>query len=285
MRWLVCYFSGRGNTQKIAGLWSDALRKSHAETQLWPIEQGNTEITDADHLALLWPVYAFNAPWFVRDWVERLPEAKKDVTLISVSGEPLTLNMASSCTLEKLLKRKGYRIDGRYNYVMPYSIMFRYSDERVWRLWQAAKALVPVDVEEVLEGKGRTGTVTPWQKLATGILRIESWGGRFNGRFYSVDTRKCVKCKKCVAHCPVHNISWGRNDRPTFGKRCLMCQRCAMYCPGDAISIGLFARWKVNGPYSFQKPTAPQKQAHAWYCKNAFDRYFQEVSRRTGKIH
>ncbi len=32
-----------------------------------------------------------------------------------------------------------------------------------------------------------------------------------------------------------------------------MCMRCSFTCPKDAIKIGLFEGWHVNGPYDFKK--------------------------------
>jgi nitroreductase/NAD-dependent dihydropyrimidine dehydrogenase PreA subunit len=57
---------------------------------------------------------------------------------------------------------------------------------------------------------------------------------------FKVDKEKCVKCKICVADCPVLIID-GKTEFPEIkeGKEqnCLKCQHCLAVCPTSAISI------------------------------------------------
>ena len=68
-----------------------------------------------------------------------------------------------------------------------------------------------------------------------------------------------------------------------FGKKCLMCMRCSFNCPKNAIKIGWFNGWKVNGPYNFNKPEKEEIDKHKRYCKNSYKKYFRENEEKIRK--
>ena len=82
----------------------------------------------------------------------------------------------------------------------------------------------------------------------------------------------------CVNRCPVHNIKI-EDGQFQFGKNCLMCMRCSFNCPANAIKIGLFDKWKVNGAYNFDHDESEQ-QSHQKYCKKAYKKYFERNQKR-----
>ena len=60
-----------------------------------------------------------------------------------------------------------------------------------------------------------------------------------------------------------------------------MCMRCAHLCPKNAIRIGFFNKWKVNGPYTFAVPQSEEERQH--YNKlltNAYEQYFTNAEQR-----
>lgn len=112
------------------------------------------------------------------------------------------------------------------------------------------------------------------------VARIEHWGARWNGRLYRVSDT-CVRCYQCVRQCPAGNITADPSGKLRFGGHCLMCMRCSLNCPRDAIRIGLFNGWKVNGPCRFQKPAGdPNPQRYNRLLTRAYDCYFQEAGQR-----
>ena len=38
--------------------------------------------------------------------------------------------------------------------------------------------------------------------------------------------------------------------------------------------------WRVNGKYSFEKPTEKEVDKHAWYCKKAYAQYFENAKEK-----
>ena len=285
MKTVIYYFSGTGNTRKVVEKAADALQQLGWEASCRAMEQVQSpaeEIAACGYIGIGYPVHAFNAPASVLRFCEALPaqtkEAPKPFYIFKTSGEPLALNNISSLKLRAVLEKKNYTFCGEYHYVMPYNIIFRHSDAMAYRMWETAKRLIPLDCADLAAGR-----VPPEKKFPLGgalawIMRVEHWGGRWNGKKYSVE-ESCIHCMKCVKTCPVHNISY-ENGAFRFGKSCLMCMRCAFQCPQNAIRIGLFNKWKVNGAYSFLPPAEEEKEQHKRYCKNSYARYFAAARKR-----
>ena len=284
MKAVICYFSGTGNTRKVVNEYVDVLTGRGVEAEACDIEKSSEGIDfgNCDFVGFAYPIWAFNAPKIVLDFAKALKKSKETVRsfIIKTSGEPVRLNDASSVKLTKLLKKKNFEVTNEYHYCMPYNIIFRHSETMAHKMWKAAKDIIPVDCEELLNGEERKIKKVAFGGILTGVLRIQQWGGRFSGNDYKVYDDVCVHCNKCVKNCPVSNISV-KDGKFTFGKRCLMCMRCAFECPKNAIKIGFFEKWKVNGEYSFTPPSRPEPPTkHDNYCKKAYDRYFENIEER-----
>ncbi len=292
MKTVICYFSGTGNTRKVAEGFASIFTERGDEVLTVSVD-GLTlckklpdnlikQISDCDLFGLGYPIYAFNAPPIVLQFAKRLPRLTKNkrTFIFNSSGEPLKLNNISSLKLCGILKRRRFDVTNEYHYCMPYNIMFRHSDEMACKMWETARRLIPLDAKNMLNGEKhllkrvRCGALIAW------VMRCQQWGGQLNGRMYSV-SKDCIRCGKCVNDCPSHNIRITKKGKFKFGGKCLMCMRCAHLCPRNAIRIGLFNGWKVNGPYSFIAPkTEEEKQHYNRLLTKAYEQYFAEAEQR-----
>lgn len=291
MRIVICIFSGTGNTRLLAeefGRALDALGHSVTELPLDGLEGAPLPeriaraVASCDLLGIAYPVHAFNAPSVILKFAKLLPHLGRTMPafILKTSGEPLRLNDVSSLKLMKLLRRRGYEVRSEYHYCMPYNIIFRHSDGMAWRMLTTAEALIPLDARELVSGVLRPPRPMPGGELIAWLMRCEHWGGRLNGRFYSV-TDKCVHCNMCVRQCPAGNIRVDEKGKIKFGGSCLMCMRCAQNCPQNAIRIGLFESWKINGPYAFQEPDPREPpQGYNKLLTAAYRQYFSKSQRR-----
>ena len=282
MNVLICCFSGTGNTQKVVDAYVQAFSEqgNHADVHKIEAAEFTFDLLAYDALGIAYPVHAFNAPSIVVDFVKKLPVSpqKKPLFIVKTSGEPLSINNVSSLLIRKILKRKHYILQNEYHYVMPYNMIFRHSDAMAYKMWHTASRLVPIDCAEIAAGKQvRLKRIFMGGFLAW-IFRIEHWGGRFNGKKYKVrDT--CLHCNKCVRDCPTHNITV-KDGKFTFGNKCLMCTRCSFLCPADAIKIGWFEKWKVNGAYNFDNPDDTYQKSHQNYCRKSYAKYFARSEKK-----
>ena len=293
MKILICYFSGTGNTQKVADKYVSCLTELNNEAQAIAVETllGDknlpdnflTQLQNADLVGFGYPIHAFNAPAIVLEFAKRLPKLadKKRAFVFSTSGEPLELNNISSVKLRGMLKRRNFEVTSEYHYCMPYNIMFRHSNEMAHKMWHTCEQLIPLDARDLVENRPHMLKKVPCGGFIAWIMRCEHWGGRLNGRRYKV-SEECAHCEKCVNICPTHNISV-KDGKFRFGRKCLMCMRCALMCPKNAIKIGWFNKWKVNGAYSFDEPTTPEEQQkYNKMLTKAYEKYFAECEARIG---
>lgn len=94
---------------------------------------------------------------------------------------------------------------------------------------------------------------------------------------FTIDTAKCIQCKKCVKDCPVLIID-GKTEYPEIkaGKEsmCLACQHCLAVCPTGALSI-----WGKNPEDSVavtKEPVAPAKLAELYKTRRSTRKFKKE---------
>ena len=282
MKFLIIYFTGTGNTLRVVNTIKNNL-KEHDVDIVDVISNDIKDVSNYDYLIISYPIYAFNTPKPVIDYVKKINKLSttKRCLIMKQSGEYLFWNNASSLKLISLLKRRNIIVTNEYHYLMPYSLIFRHSDFMAFRMDQIMSNLVPIDLKDFIDNKPHHLKRFFFDRPFAFIFRIQQVAGRSNGKRYKIDANKCIKCMRCVNECPINNIEY-IEDKFLFKNKCLMCMRCVMNCPSDAFNIGLFNSWKVNKPYTFIE--APyQEEIKPNYCKKAYMRYFQEAEEKIRK--
>ena len=291
MKVLIVYFSGTGNTRKVAEKYASCFTELGNQSETVSVDgllDGKTlpdefliKLKNADLIGFGYPVHAFNAPAPMLKLAKLLPKqaVAKRVFVFNTSGEPLRLNNISSIKFTRMLKYRKYTVFSEYHYCMPYNIIFRHTDEMAYRMWTTCEQLIPLDVKQIVEGTPHLLKRVACGGFIAWVMRCEHWGVRLNGKRYKVK-KECVHCQKCVNVCPTHNITVRKNGKLKFGSNCLMCMRCAQLCPKDAIKTGWFNKWKVNGAYTFEKPETEQEQKYNKMLTEAYDKYFAECEQR-----
>lgn len=283
MKFFGIYFTGTGNSKKtMEVIKNNLLSFGHSLDVVDVISNDVRELKEYDALIIVYPIYGFNAPKPIIQYVKKLnkSDTQKPCLIMKQSGEHLFWNNASSLYLTSLLKRKNIRVTNEYHYLMPYSFIFRHTDFMAFRMYHVMQGLIPLDLKNFLDGKESHLKRFFLDRFFAWILRIQWWGGRFNGLFYKVEKNKCIKCMKCVNSCPANNIRYDEEKgKFKFGYQCLMCQKCVMYCPKHAIKVGLFNSWRVDVPYTF-KEASYQKERHPNYCKKNYIKYFETSEKR-----
>lgn len=292
MNAIIYVFSGTGNTMRICSLYKEEFERCGVETTLYPVRADRSDLPDPEafgYVGFAYPIHAFNAPKIMLDLAEEIKAVNgKEFFILKSSGEPLKINNVSSLRFADILKKKGYVFKSEYHYVMPYNMIFRHTDREAVKMWETAKTLCPIEAREILAGEEHKLPGVFLGGLVAWVFRIEQIAMRINGRFFKVQSDKCILCHKCEKTCPVGNIHIDEDGKFSFGKNCLMCTRCSFHCPTDAFKIGILNGWRVNGAYPLDLPIeegSPEpKHRHGWYCKKAYARYFDEAQKKIARF-
>ena len=199
MKTLLVYFSGTGNTTRIAELYKTEFIKAGSEVDTVELPTDKLpDVSEYDYIGIGYPIHGFNAPKIILSLCKTFPKRNKktdgvkNVFVFKTSGEPVRMSDVSSLKMRKILKRRGYNVTNEYQYIMPYNIIFRHNDHAVYRMWTTAQSLVPADVAEILQGGVRLPKKMFMGGFLAWILRCEHWGAHIIGKLYKAN-KNCVK--------------------------------------------------------------------------------------------
>ena len=299
MKVILYVFSGTGNTLAVANLYKRFLEQANngvyetdksVSVDIYRVSAKSGEIPSPENYDLIgigYPIHAFVAPEPIIKLCQALPEIKKKRTFIfKSSGEGLHINDCSSQKCLKILTKKGYDVVMERHIVMPYNMIYRHKDEMARQMWIYAHALTDLNSRELLAGKRekvkRTFLKSMW---VAPIGWIEQHFAHMHGTAFKVNTKKCVKCNKCVNVCPQNNITTDGGIYK-FGHNCVLCMGCAFGCPKDAIKVGVFKYWKVNGSYRLNELKSDESLPFPYVQKSAkgiyrlYKKYYRECDKR-----
>ena len=214
----------------------------------------------------------------------------KKTFFFKTSGEGLHINDCSSQKCLKILTKKGYDVIMERHIVMPYNMIYRHKDAMAKQMWIYAHALADLNCRELTnlyQSNQRTRVKRSILKrmLTNPIGFIERKFAHLHGTCFKVDYKKCIKCGKCIKECSQNNITI-ENGKYKFGHKCVLCMGCSFNCPANAIHIGIFKFWKVNGSYHLndllkdETIEFPFVFNHAKGIYRIYKKYYREVNKQ-----
>ena len=236
---MIYYFSGTGNTRHVAMLLSQAT--DHTLTSITP----DTMVVPSSTIGILFPVYAWGLPSIVVHFLERnrpIISSASYIYTVMTCGDDIGY---ADHTLTRILGRQP---DAIFSVPMPntYVCLPGFdidSPDMAHRKVKTTHGMI-THIAETIQAKRTTTEVergsTPW--LKTYILRHIFNRFLVTDRYFHT-TQSCTLCHRCVASCPMHNISvtnhvcWGNTT-------CTGCLRCYHLCPNRAIEFGPFTKNK-----------------------------------------
>lgn len=240
----VVFFSGTGGTKRIADSLEEELTKRNQTTKVKNLGTGtkddsaNGEVAhDIDLFILLFPVYAFDAPKLIYNWIESLGknEEGKRIAVISVSGGgevwPNTGCRNNCCTK---LEEKGMKVIYDNMMCMPANMLVEGNDHLTMHLINIIPKKVNKALDDILNKRIKR-THYHKSRLRNCLTNMENQNSdRFAHTLIIHD--ECKGCGWCVQNCPMSNIIIREEgSRPQFQDRCTICLRCVYGCPIHAI--------------------------------------------------
>lgn len=235
----LVYFTGTGGTARVADAFERSFMNRSITVQRTELKGVTDPVVDGDMLVLLFPVYAFNAPKPIGEWLKKISPAKgRPAVVVSVSGGgEISPNTACRTATIRHLEKKGYDVIYEKMVVMPSNFMIGFDESLCAMVLHATPVIVDKMVTELIEGERHRTLPYGIDRLAAKLGYFEVLGGRIFGRHLKAND-KCVDCGWCEKMCPQDNIKI-IDGRHIFGNDCVICMRCIYGCPQKAIEPGI----------------------------------------------
>lgn len=249
----LVYFTGTGGTARVADAFERSFQNHSITVQRTELKGVIEPINLDDLLVLVFPVYAFNAPKPVGEWLKKIPQATgKPVVVISVSsGGEISPNTACRVNTIRRLEKKGYDVIYEKMLVMPSNFMIGFNESLSAMVLHATPVVVSQVVVDLIAGKRRRTWPYGIDRIASKLGYFETYGGRFFGRHLKVNDN-CINCGWCEKLCPLDNIKILAGEH-IFENNCVICLRCVYGCPQHAILPGLGKFILIPGGFSLHK--------------------------------
>jgi Pyruvate/2-oxoacid:ferredoxin oxidoreductase delta subunit len=249
------FYTGTGNSYRVAAWMADAVRATGATVDLTPIGAACPleEIGDEETslLGLVMPTHGFTTPWAMLRFALALPRrARTQAVVVATRGATRIgstylpgFEGTATWLVALILLLKGYDIRGTVGIDMPSNWMTLHPappPDAVAEILTRARKKVVSFIAPVLSGQR---CFAGWAVLPLGVLLFPlSLAYLGMGRFFLSKlffaSNRCNGCGLCAAHCPNEAIVMrGHEDnrRPYWTFRCESCMRCMAYCPQKAV--------------------------------------------------
>ncbi len=240
---LVLWYSQTGHTQRYAKLIGCTLKSKDLAVDVRDIQEFDKKLLpDYDVIIVGTPVFYYDTPANVIDWLETIPSIKGTPVAAFVSfGGPIGNEHNASCHILKLLAEKGGVPVGRdaFRNIATYPTPTWSNSKQIsgQHLPNAATfdqvRRFTVDTQDRV-ASGKTISVGYEVALREGLRLLPlPWLNKKVISKHTVDAEKCIGCLTCVKKCPTKAINPATQtvDR----QKCLACFGCLNNCPADAV--------------------------------------------------
>lgn len=256
----IYYFSGTGNTEIIANRISKTLRiKDDTNCELIAIDSIETDVDyEFDILGIGFPVYDFEPPEIVKDFIYKLKEQRRQKpTFIFNSYTSATLDCNQRVINE--LAAKNYRVFSNKEFKAPAAIISLYGNPK--SIFMKNKFTYETDIKKNIDDFTddiilRATSFSNNKVYLNGSISIFHNSCKFFSKlFYGTlfyrnlnINENCVMCLKCLKMCPSKNLVSTNNIINIKSKNgCMKCLKCIQACQTSAIN---FTYKKRRGNYT-----------------------------------
>lgn len=248
------YFSGTGNTEKIALSFYRILRKSVSVCSVFRMEDhlhGNSRpVLQNSVVGILFPVHFHTMPRIVHEFIKNASFAPYTrVFLILVSSDNGYMNRTALLSATHMIEKKQARVFLHYILPMPKNIIRKHPAYVSKKLDEIAQIKIRSLSARILQLKENKMSFSIIHKISFFLSYYTNFISKKFGRRLTV-SQKCTSCGLCIRNCPARNISMDLGIK--FHNNCTLCLRCIYYCPEHAIIPSWFKSLPITGGYDLE---------------------------------
>ncbi len=254
---VILWYSQTGNTQKCGKVLAKTFEKKGITVIYGDLrELDQTKITDADLIVIGAPVFYYDIPDFVKDFIQSLPDLKgiAVAAYVTFGGPEGNQHNAACSVLEGLVEKNGVPVGLKtFMTISSYSLSLKANardvktkqntilpDQNTYKNVREYAEFITSEVE-----KGNTSVFKKTLTLRefSTYFGPEWWTKLFVDNHYIIED-KCVGCGTCVEKCPTGSI-----DLDTFSVNtdaCVLCFGCINNCEYLAVNME-YSKEKVMG--------------------------------------
>ncbi|MFX0141716.1 MAG: EFR1 family ferrodoxin [Candidatus Hodarchaeota archaeon] len=239
METTVYFFTGTGNSLKIAKVLTEKLRDSELIpiAKIWQMENLNST---SEKIGFIFPLYYSGLPKIVHDFISNLDLSRSNYifTVITSAGD---INEQPLQQLNKILEAKAKALNAGFFITMPSNYVIGYevpSEEYQKECFE--KAFTQVEsISEIINDRKENLNQDIFER---DVSRSEGINKNFreevneNDKSFYAD-EKCTYCGICERVCPVNNIIIVEG-KPQWQHKCQQCLACINFCPEKSIQFG-----------------------------------------------
>ncbi len=231
MKTTISYFTGTGNSLKIAKDLADNIKDSQIiQINKKLIDSGNIKATG--RIGIVFPVYVSGVPLIVEKFINKLDiDENAYIFAIANFGGSAGISIPQ---LNDLLMKKGKKLSAAFEILMPDNTQILFppgSPEEQENCFKSQKKLMPDIASVINEG------ISNYNRNTKTSSRPHEFNPCEMAKNFRYD-EKCTSCGICEKVCPVNNIKMSHDGKPEWQGHCEQCLACMQWCPEESIQFG-----------------------------------------------
>jgi ferredoxin len=231
----IYYFSGTGNSLLVA----KKIKEKIEDCNLISIPSiMKKEALAEEVLGIVCPIYMYNAPYIVVDFISRIKKADYIFFVFAGGGDPGT----ALKNITKTFNSRGLKLSALFNITMPsnYTPFGITPEEKQKEFFRRMETAVN-DIVETVQSKtisiADSSTSLFNSYIHPGLLyKLGYKHIREMAKSFYTDGN-CNGCGMCQKVCPVKNIEM-KDKKPVWNDKCEQCYACLQWCPNESIQYG-----------------------------------------------